>query len=128
MIKFTTKLLEKQRIRKDKIPVRKLTTNTIKIDRVRDDFLTLLNDRLTEISAGTAEDKWNIFKSIVYKVLKEKLDTAIRKHKDWFDGNSMELEELINNRNLARNNLLIMSFMSAKARYKNMQSTSPTEI
>ena len=27
------------------------------------------------------------------------------KYADWFDGNSMELEEFINNRNLARNNM-----------------------
>ena len=36
----------------------------------------------------------------------EQLGTVVRKHKDWFDKNSMELEELINNRNLARTNML----------------------
>ena len=51
--------------------------------------------------AGAVEEKWNDFKSIVYKVCKGILDIAIKKHKDWFVGN----EELINNSNLTRNNM-----------------------
>ena len=92
-------------MRKDKMSIRKLTINTIEINRVRDNLLVSLNDRLAEISVGTVEERCNAFKLIVYKVSKEKLGTALRKHEDWFDGNSMELEELINNMNLARNNV-----------------------
>ena len=69
----------------------------IKINRVRDDQQALLNDRLAEFPACTVEEKGNTFKSIVYKVSKEKLGSAERKHKDGFDGNSMEHEEFINN-------------------------------
>ena len=58
-----------------------------------------------EISGGTVEEKWIAFQSLVYKICEEKLGTAVRKHEDWFDGNSMEREELINYRNLARNNM-----------------------
>ena len=58
------------------MPIRKLATNTIKISRVKDDLLTLLTNRQDQISSGTAEIKWNVF-----KVSKEKLGTAVRKHK-----------------------------------------------
>ena len=61
---------------------------------------------LVKIPAGAAEEKCNAFKSIVCKVSKEKLGTAVRKHKEWFDENCMELEKLIKNNNLARNNML----------------------
>ena len=94
-------------MKKDKMPIRKLTINTIKINGVMDDRQTLLNDRLAEIPAGIVKEKWNTIKSIVYKISKEKLSTAVRKHENWFDTNSMELEELINNRNLVRNNMLL---------------------
>ena len=60
-------------------------------NQVWDDLQASLNDRLAEIPVCTAEEKWNAFKSIVYKVSKEKLSIAVRKHKDWFDGNSLEL-------------------------------------
>ena len=46
--------------------------------RVRDDLNASLNYRL----AGNVEGKWNDFQSVVYKVSKEKLGTAARKHKD----------------------------------------------
>ena len=73
MIKSTTKLRIRQRMKKDKMPIRKLANNAIKINRVRDDLPASLNDRLAEISAVTLEEKSNAFKSIVYNVPKEKL-------------------------------------------------------
>ena len=88
-------------MRIDKMPISKLATNTIKINGVRDDLQASLNDRRAEIPTGTVEEKWNAFKSIDYKVFKEKRDTALRKHEDWFDGNSIELKELINNRKIS---------------------------
>ena len=63
-------------MRKDKM----LATNTIKINSVRDEQQASVNDLLVEISAGTVEEKWNTFKSIVYKISKEKLSAAVRKH------------------------------------------------
>ena len=70
-------------MKKDKMPIR------IKINRVRDDLQASLNDRIAKFPAGTVEEKWNAFKSILYKVSKEKLITAVMKHQDWFDGNIM---------------------------------------
>ena len=55
MIKSTTKLQMRWRMKKDKMPIRKLTTNMIKIKRVSDDLQASLNDRLTEIPAGIVE-------------------------------------------------------------------------
>ena len=69
-------------MKKDKVPVRKLATNMIKINRVRDDLQVSLNDRLAEIQAGIMEEKWNTFKSIMYKVTQEDLATAVKKNKD----------------------------------------------
>ena len=67
----------------------------MKINRVRDVLQTSLNDSLTGILAGTGEEKkWNDFKSIVYKVSK-KLGNALPKLEDWFERNSLVLEELI---------------------------------
>ena len=83
-------------------------------NRIRDELQALLND----ISTDTVEEKWNTFKSIMYKISKEKLSTAVRKHKDWFDRNSMGLKELVNKKNLARNNMLSKNIKSAKARYR----------
>ena len=64
------------------MPVKKLVTNMIKISRVRDDLLALVNKKLDKIPVCTFEEKWNAFKSIVYNVFKEKRDTAVRKHED----------------------------------------------
>ena len=97
------------------MPIRKIATNTTKINIIRDDRQPLLNYKPTEIPA---EDKSNASKSIVYKVSQRELGTAIKKHADCFDGNSMKLEELINNRNHARNNILSKNAKSAKTRYK----------
>ena len=89
-------------MRKDKMLIKKFATNTIKINIVRDYLKTLLD----EIPAGTIKEKWNAFKLIMYKVSNEKLCTVVRKHEDCFNRNSLEREELINNRNLARFNML----------------------
>ena len=118
MIKSTTKLRMRQRTRKDKMPIRKLATSMIKINRIKDNLPASINDRPTEIPAGTVEEKWNAFKSIVYKVSKGILCTAVRKHEDWFDGNRMELEEVISNRNLASNNMLNKNMKSVMVRYR----------
>ena len=53
----------------------------------------------------------------MYQVSKEKLSTAIRRYKDRLNGNSMELEELINKKNLTRNNKFSKNTKSAKTRY-----------
>ena len=114
----TIKLRLGQKRRKDKMPLKKLATNTIKINWVKGDLKASLNAWLAEISASTVEEKWNAFKSILFKVSTEKFGTAVRKHEVWFDGNSVKLEELINNRNLARNNTLSKNAMFVKARYR----------
>ena len=82
---------------------------------VRDDLQASLYEGLAKISAGTIKKRF-AFKLILFKVFKEKLRTAVRKHGDWFDRNSMVLEELINNRNIAWNNMFSMMNKSAKAR------------
>ena len=69
-----------------------------------------------EFPAGTVKENWNVFKSIMYKVSKEKIGVQVRKRKDWFNWKTTELEELINNRNLNRNNELRKNIKSAKAR------------
>ena len=84
----------------------------------RDDIQASLTDMQTEIPAGTVDERWNAFKSTVYKASKEKFGTAVRKHEDWFDWNSEELEELINHRNLARNNMLSNNTKSTKDNYR----------
>ena len=73
--------------------MRKIATYTIRINRVGDDLETSSKNRLTEIPAGTVEEKWDASKG--------ELGTAIRKHEDWSDGNRMELEAFITNKNLA---------------------------
>ena len=103
MIKSTSKPRVRRIMRKDKMPIRKLVTNPIKINIVKHDLLFSLNDRLVEIPAGTVEKKWNAFKSIVYTVSKQKFTTAARKHDDCFDWNIMDLEKLINNRSFTGN-------------------------
>jgi len=42
------------------------------------------------------------FKNTVYESSKEKLGTVGRKHGDWFDEHSIELQNLLSERNLAR--------------------------
>ena len=44
-------------MRKEKIPIRKLVINTIRIIRVEDYLQALLNNTQAEILAGTAEEK-----------------------------------------------------------------------
>ena len=66
--------------------IRKLAINIIKVNIVRDNLQTMLNDRLGDFLVSTVEEKWNAFKSIMYKVSKEKFNTAVKKHEYWFDG------------------------------------------
>ena len=87
MIKSTTKLQLNRKMKKGKMPIRKLTTNGMKIYRVKEDLYASLNDRIAEIPASTVEENWNTFKSIVYKVFKGKLGNEVIK--DLFDGNCM---------------------------------------
>ena len=61
MIKFTTKLRVRRKIKTDKMSVRKLATNTIWINRIRYDQQALLNDRLAKVAASSVEEKWNAF-------------------------------------------------------------------
>ena len=49
---------------------------------IRDDLLASLNSSQAEIPTATVKEKWSTFKSIRYKVLKEELGTAMRKHED----------------------------------------------
>ena len=42
-------------MRIDKMPISKIVTNRIKINRVKDYMRGLLNDKLAEIPAGTVE-------------------------------------------------------------------------
>ena len=71
-----------------------------------------------KISSGIVEERQKAFKSIVFELFKEKFSTTVRKPEDWFDENSIKLEELINNSNLARNNTLGRNTKSAKSRYR----------
>ena len=118
MIQSTTKLRMKRWTRKEKMSIRKIATNTISINKFKDELQVSINDRLAEIPVGTVEEKWNAFKSIVYKVSKDKLDTAVKKNRDWSDRKSMKLKDLINNRNQARINKLNENTKSAKAGYE----------
>ena len=102
----------------DKMGFRNLTINMIKINSVRDELQAKLKYRQAGIHAGTVEEKLNTFKSIEDKLSNENLGMTDRKYEDGFDGNSMEMEELINNRNLPRNNMLSKNTKSAKARYR----------
>ena len=62
MIKSSTKLREKRRIRRNSQPTRSKSI-------VKDDLQASLKDRQAEIPAGTVR-KWNSFKSILYRVSK----------------------------------------------------------
>ena len=104
IIKFSTKLAENEE---------RQNINQEACSQVRDDLQALLNYRQAEIPA---EEKWNAL--IMYNVYREKLCTAVRKHENWFNRNSIKLKELIKNRNLAWNNMLSKNTKSAKARYK----------
>ena len=117
-ITFTTKLQVWRRIRKDKIPIRKFTNCTITINRFKNGLQVSLNSSLAEILSDTVEEKWNTFKSIMYKVFKEKLGNVVRKHEDWCDGKVMALEELIHNENQATNNMIRKNTKSAKPIYR----------
>ena len=81
MIKSTTELQVRWGMMTVNIPIRKLATHTIKINRVRNDLQAMLNVWLSELPTGSVEENWNAFKSIVYKISKEELATAVRKHK-----------------------------------------------
>ena len=56
--KSIVKLQMRQRMRKNKMPIRKLATNTININRIRDYLQASKNDRQAEIPASTVEEKW----------------------------------------------------------------------
>ena len=63
MIKSTIKVRVRQTMSKDKMSIRNLATNTIKIKKDLD-LHALLNNRLVEIPVGIIGEKWNIFKSL----------------------------------------------------------------
>ena len=55
---------------KDKMLNRKLATNTVQINRTKDNLQALQSYKLGEIPVGAVEEKWNAYKSVVYKVEK----------------------------------------------------------
>ena len=61
-----------------------LATNNLRSTELGMIYWRSLNDRSTGITEQIVEEKWNAFKSIVYKVSKEKLGTLLRKQEDWF--------------------------------------------
>ena len=83
--KFTSKIQGRLTM-KDTIPIKELTNYIIKINRIRDDQQDTLNERLAKNSESIIKEKWNTFISIVYKVSKKKIASAVMKHEDWFDG------------------------------------------
>ena len=77
-IKFTAELLMKREMRKDKMTIRKLTTNSVKINKVGGNQQAFLRDWLAEIPASTVKKMERY--QMVKKVTKEKLGTAVRKY------------------------------------------------
>ena len=105
-IKSTTILRVRRGMRTERKPIGKLATNSIMINKVKNELQASQNHRRSDIPAGTVEEKWDALKSIIYKLFKEKLSISVRKEEDRFGGNNLESEELINNRNLLRNCML----------------------
>ena len=118
MIRSRTSLVVKKKMRKTNQPNKKLNISKMKNHETLDDLKTSLNEKLEASTPGTLEETWNEFKTIVYKTSKEKLGTIGRKHEDWFDEHSVELEDLLNERNIARGAILNRSTRQTKGRYR----------
>ena len=118
MIRSSTKLKIRSLIKKKgKQPHRKLDISKLKNEKIRSDLESAINDQLVQVD-GTLEEKWSSFRDTVYKASFEKLGSVIKRHEDWFDENSSELNTLIVNRNKSRVENLNRSTRSTKARLR----------
>ena len=118
MIRSRTSLIIKKKMKKSRQPNKKLNVSKLKNADVLDDLKTSLNEKLRLRTPGTVEDTWKNFKTTVYETSKEKLGNVGRKHEDWFDEYSSELQDLLNERNLARSAVLNRSTRKTKGKYK----------
>ena len=48
----------------------------------------------TNTSSGDVESDWSSFKEAVHTAAQETLGPSVRKHQDWFDENSADIEAL----------------------------------
>ena len=117
MIKSTSRLKIRRKVAKGRYPAKRLDTTKLKLETVRNDLVTALNERLNlnQSISGSVDESWNAFKKVVSGTAKEKLGIARYKHEDWFDQNDQELARLIKARNHARDKVMNKNTRSAKA-------------
>jgi len=118
MIKSCSSLIIKRKIKKSKQPSKKLNVNKLKDKEILDDLKTAISEKLRSLKTpGTLDNTWKNFKDTVYKTLKEKLSTVDRKYADWYDEHSIELQDLLGEKNLARSAVMILSTRKTKEKY-----------
>jgi len=83
-----------------------------------DDLRTALSEKLSLKTPGTLDNTWKNFRNTVYKTLNKMQGTVGRKHEDWFDEHSIELQDLLSERNLARFAAINRLIRKTKERYK----------
>ncbi|XP_033105074.1 uncharacterized protein LOC117107484 [Anneissia japonica] len=106
MIRPITKFKVRRKMMRGKKSNYKLNISRIKDRQVQENLEKTLTERLDTIPPGDAENKWQAFKEVVCNASEEHLGIATKKQEDWFDENSAELVQVLDDRNQARTNML----------------------
>ena len=80
-----------------KKPPKRLNTNKLQSESVKQKLGDDLNDKLCDIefSSTNIDENWSLLKDSIYKTSMEHLGPNLRKHQDWFDENNEEIQALL---------------------------------
>ena len=85
-----------------------------------------IEENLGHEDSTLIEEEWTVFKEVVLNTSKEVLGTKQRKHRDWFDEGNEEINELLNQKQLAFTTMLQNKSPEAKQRYQILRNRVQT--
>ncbi|KAI8479295.1 hypothetical protein Bbelb_429670, partial [Branchiostoma belcheri] len=107
-------------------PAKRLNTSKLKNDEIKQQFVNQLRDSLETVSLDdqNIETSWKNLKDAIHSAALGTLGPISRNHKDWFDENSEEIQELLNKKHrLHRAYIIDTKDTSKKDAYTTIRNT-----
>ena len=128
--KLNLRVQPKRRPQGEKAPKR-LNISKLKVSDIRQYFADTLEQRLdsTVLEGQDVETAWTGLRETVYNTAMECLGPATRKHKDWFDENCTEIQQLLEGKRCAyKAHLDDPKSVSKKDTVRNVRSTVQAKL
>jgi len=105
---------------------KRLNISKLRDNSTKQSFIDTLDERLESLTIDSkdVERNWCTLRDMVYNTALETLGPSTRQHKDWFDENCSEIQQLLDEKHRAHKAVLSdPSSMSKKSALKNARST-----